>query len=260
MLLFIGSPRTGSTLLGQILNYHPQCLIAFEENVVARHLVKFISFDKLLACLERNARESFEQGLEMTGRMNASVYQPRWRSFADLRTNPVFKKQDIAVIGDKKAGGTAATAQKHPETFIRLIKNNPSFKLLQVIRNPISAAFSYMKSHAIDSFEDACVHIVETTRAAYGMTRLFPQRSYTVIYEDLLQNPEEILTGLLNFLTIRISTDWMQAIVKRINRGTPPDRETYESFLESTRKIIAAHQALEAFSHYRDVVPLVDGP
>ncbi len=259
VLLFIGSPRTGSTLLGQILNYHPQCLISFEENVVGRHLVKFVSFEKLLVCMAKSARETFEKGLEKTGRMNAGVYQPRWSSFADLRTSPDFKKRDIAVVGDKKAGGTAMAVRDHPETFIRLIKNNPSFKLLQVIRNPITAALSYMKSHAIDSFEEACSHIVETTGVAYGMTRLFPQQSFTVFYEDLLEHPEKTLTGLCGFLTIQVSSSWLEEIIKRINRGKPLDRERYESLLESTREIIITHEALEAFSRYCDVVQAEDG-
>jgi len=260
VLLFIGSPRTGSTLLGQILNYHPQCLIASEENVVARHLVQYVKFEKLLVCIEKNAREAFEHGLEKTDRMDASVYQPRWRSFADLATDPAFKKKDIVVLGDKKAGGTSLTARKHPEKFLRLMKNNPSFNLLQVIRNPITAALSYMKSHTIDSFEDACAHIVETTRDAHRMIQLFRQRSYSVNYEELLQNPEEILTGLLDFLKLQIDADWMEAIVKRINRGTPPEKETYESFLKSAKKIIAAHQAQEAFLYYHDVAPMEDKP
>ena len=62
LLLFIGSPRTGSTLLGQILNYHPQCPVATEARLVTQVVMHGVPFEEALARTVQAATKQFEQG------------------------------------------------------------------------------------------------------------------------------------------------------------------------------------------------------
>lgn len=100
-MLFIGSPRTGSTLLGQLINFHPQCLIANESrfltNVVSRGVTNEEAVDRIID----QATKQFESGLENDSYFGKTIdrYQPRWLPFADLAAQPEFRKrQPIAVI------------------------------------------------------------------------------------------------------------------------------------------------------------------
>jgi hypothetical protein len=251
VLIFIGSPRTGSTLLGQILNYHPQCLISHEASLITKVIVHNANFQNSITEMEKNARKSFEIGVENTDRVNVEIYQPRWISFAELSEDPIFRKKKIKVIGDKKAGGTAKTISKHKNEFIKLMKNKPSLKLLQIVRNPIFSSISYMKSHEIENFEKACEEIVTLTEVGNFMSKIFPERYYCVYYEDLLDNPEETIEGILGYLFLDINSNWVKKISTRINKESKTiEKKEYSKYIDITKGIISRYNAETAFSRY----------
>ncbi len=221
LLLFIGSPRTGSTMLGQILNYHPQCLVSNEESLVPRLIIKKENIFRLISDVRKNALDSYYVGLERTRKYkgNLDKFQKKWKSFADFAKDPIFKKENLKIIGDKKAGGTAKCALAYREDFINLIEKNKFIKLLQIVREPVEASLSHMNSHEINSFEEACDEIVKLTNIGQLISKKIPNRFYTLYYEDLLDNPRAVITNLLGFLNLNQHDEWLTKVSTRINKN-----------------------------------------
>ena len=75
LLFFVGSERSGTTLFGQILNFHPNCLIANESKFLERVLRKGRSPSVAFTKMCDQAKHQFESGLENAHHYRTSVGQ-----------------------------------------------------------------------------------------------------------------------------------------------------------------------------------------
>jgi len=205
----------------------------------------------LLKTVKANAMETFETGLENTSSMERATYQARWISFKDLAGDPKFTKKPIKVIGDKKAGGTAKCAESHREAFVSFVRVNRFIKLLQIVRDPVGAAMSLMKSHKIDDFEQACSEIVRLTNVGHMVANEFPDRHHVTYYEDLLTKPEIVIYDLLNFLDLKYDKHWLTKICEKINTELPSHADDRsENHEKIAQNIISKFRAEYIFARY----------
>lgn len=218
-LFFIGSGRTGSTLFGQILNFHPNCLISNESRFLERVLKKKTTIELAFQAMCRDARHQFDQGLEHSNHYRTSIaqYQPRWKPMSGLHAEEGFLKRIITVIGDKKAGGATKALRRHKEPFEALLAANSNVYLLQMIRDPATAALSYLRSHQIPTFEEACEKVIKDTATAHQLSSL-EHRYRHVFYEDLLDCPEEQVTDTCRWLGLPAEKSWIEKIVSVVDR------------------------------------------
>jgi hypothetical protein len=239
ILLFFGSGRTGSTMLGQILNHHPNCLIATESRLVHRLLAGEGSLDELVAKAAGEARRQFEEGLENTERFAPTVgggLQPRWRSFHEIARNPAYAKREIRVVGDKKAGANAQALIDHPAWVENLFARDPRLVMLQLVRDPARAATSGVKHLGIESFDAACEQVVTRTTASWELGRRLGNRAMCVWYEELCDDPRPIIERIVAWLGLEASGDWLDQVAKRVSRGeqrglTPTQRSVCDELL-----------------------------
>lgn len=233
-LYFIGSPRTGSTLLGQIINYHPNCLISNESRFLQKVIEK--GQDKISARQEMliDACYQFNESLERTDRFSKTIntYQPKWQSFTQFKGNANFNKKDILLIGDKKAGGNIHVYRNNKEKFEEFVaQEDPYF--LMITRNPAETAISYQKSHGSGTIEDAIRKILIDMRDAYlfGLNHKFK----IVRYEDLITSTDEFLLTLFQFLDIQTDAQWRKEIATVVNH----DNVLVDAdIIEKTQKIL----------------------
>ena len=118
-LFFIGTGRTGSTLIGQLINHHPSCLISNESRYLDNVIIGKISDDTAYRRMVRQAYEQFIYGLRNSSHHKDTIsrYQTRWRSI-QKKNAPIFNKSNINLVGDKKAGGTTHIFRSQPEEFL----------------------------------------------------------------------------------------------------------------------------------------------
>jgi hypothetical protein len=251
LLLFIGSPRTGSTLLGQILNYHPECLVANEARFITKVVVQGLPFEKALKNVEETALKQFEKGLEKDSKYGKTIdrYQSKWLPFGDLSKGPEFKKKEIKVVGDKKAGGATQAFIDKPDEMLKFLTAHPKASLLQTIRNPVDAAVSYMKSHEVKPFEKACEEIIMKTHTAYVLGKHVSNPYFYVYYEDLINDPEREIGKILTWLNINCSNSWLSKISSRINRYEPKNH--LMEYYQIAQNLIEKYDANEEFKKYR---------
>ncbi len=250
VLLFVGAPRTGSTFLGQILNYHPNCLIANEYRFLNRVIDQGMDYDRALQSLAETALRHFRTGLEGDAKFARTLMrsQPRWQPLNDLCEDVEFKKREIKVVGDKKAGGNTLVFMQKPDAVARLVEKRTEIRLLHLLRNPLDAAFSLMKSHNVDSFEMACERIVRQSHVAFGLVQRYPARSKVVYYDDLMSEPTAVLYDILSWLGVESSSAWLSKIAERVSPH--PDMPANDKYLSTARAIVSKHEAWHEFERY----------
>jgi hypothetical protein len=223
ILLFIGSERTGSTLLGQLLNLHPACLVANESRLVAKVIDQRASLEEAVRDAAREALGQFEVGLERWGRFqgtNAKM-QPRWRPMAGLSAHPGLAKTTIRVVGDKKAGAVSQMAIERPGEVESFVQSQPRLRLLHLTRDPIATARSACLSHGHDSLDAALEHIVLRHAAAHRLRTAAPDRSMQVSYESLCECPTRTLTDVAAWLGLDVMPDWGTLAASLVSPDTP---------------------------------------
>ena len=216
ILVFVGSPRTGSTLLGQLLNHHPDAMVANESALVPRLLERAHRTpidDEALRAVAMQAVAERAQGLESTPRFGATIdrYQPRWTPMGKAFANVPPCNDRPLVVGDKKAGGAAKAIERDPAWFDGLMRAEPRLVLLHLTRDTSDAARSLQRSHDYDDPDEARAFVERLRDIASRTCDRHPERSITLAYETLTQDPRATLTTLAGFLGLEPHAPWLEA-------------------------------------------------
>ncbi|MDD4881572.1 MAG: hypothetical protein PHX10_08350, partial [Gallionellaceae bacterium] len=121
--LFVGYPRSGHSLVGSLLDAHPEVVMAHELNAL-RCVKAGFSQNMIFELILRNVQLFNKKGREWTG-YNYKV-EGQWQG----------RYRKLKVIGDKKGGNTSLMLKnKAFQTAVERIFKVP-VKYLHVIRNP----------------------------------------------------------------------------------------------------------------------------
>jgi hypothetical protein len=206
-LFFVGSGRTGSTLLGQIINKHPECLISNENRFLQEIIENKKNYIDSIKNMINNAYYQFANGLGKN-----EQYQKDWKDI-----NYFKKSKIIKVVGDKKQGGNVSIYNNHKEKFLDLIhklgEKNTYF--IQITRNPIDSIASYQISHNY-SLEESKNRVLSDTISGYEIISKF-KNGKLIYYEDLLNNTEDVLTSLCDYLNLTWCDEWLSSVTNVIS-------------------------------------------
>ncbi len=121
---FVGYSRSGHSLVGSLLDAHPDAVIAHEVHAF-KHLARGVPFDRVVRALQQNARIFQIMGRNYTGYDYAIPDQ--WQGTA----------RHLTVVGDKKGNGTARLLRCDPGALARIRARIPvPIHFIHVIRNP----------------------------------------------------------------------------------------------------------------------------
>tara|TARA_A100001011_G_C14309259_1_gene844738 strand:+ start:3124 stop:3963 length:840 start_codon:yes stop_codon:yes gene_type:complete len=206
-LFTIGAPRSGTSMLGNILNQHPNILLSHENRTLQKILENNFSFrNAVQSCVEQSILEH-----ENIKKIKFRNFQSRWIKNTNYKK---VEKEKIEVIGDKKSGGNAILYKKFSDNFENLIKKNNKILFLAIIRNPYNAAKSYLKSHPheVKNLNEAVDKILERNFYALKLKKKFSDRVKIIHYENFLNNPKENMINICRFLEIKVSEKWLNFI------------------------------------------------
>jgi len=129
---FIGYPRSGHTLIGALLNAHPDVVIANELGVLD-WMRKGFSRLQLFAMILRRDRDFERQDYTFIGYQYAVPNQWQGR----------FRR--IRVLGDKDAGRDTTQLRQRPELLDRLRRKlRLKIRVVHVVRNPYDALSTFV--------------------------------------------------------------------------------------------------------------------
>lgn len=192
--LFIGYPRSGHSLIGSLIDAHPDAMISHELDAVK--LMKMGFSRQQIFFLALNNSETFSK----KGRM--------WTGYSyEVPGQYQGKFKDLKVIGDKCGNQTTLGLESLGGSFDLLRKTfGENIYFLHVVRNPFDN-IATMKSrgpqkmdlqHYIDVYFKLCEsnkRIIETV----GEDRVL-----TIWHESVIKNPQETIKKICLFLSLDI--------------------------------------------------------
>lgn len=202
--LFLGYPRSGHSLVGSLLDAHPEIVMAHELDALA--LVEAgLSRRDLYCLIRRNARRFSAVNRQWTG--YSYEVDGQWQG----------RYSRIRIIGDKKGGGSSRHLARRPELLDRLRELcGVPLRMIHVVRNPFDNIASmflnedlvrppYTLDRVIDEYFRLC-ESVQVTRS-----RMEPGEFITVEQERLVLCPGETLRTLAEFLGVNVSDAYVEA-------------------------------------------------
>ena len=229
--LFVGRARSGTTLIGSLLDAHPNACIATELGAL-NYVQSGWSRPQLFALLRRNAAVAAQRGNEWTG---YSYQVPgQWQGrYARLR-----------VIGDKQAAGTLralVVGDRHAPLDSRPPASSPDLldrlralvgvplRFVHVIRNPfdqMASAFHRLPDVTLEELARRNFLWVEMLKEL--RERLSPDELLDVYHEDVIADPRRELTRLCRFLDLEASDSYLDACAAVVSPAPHRQRESVE--------------------------------
>jgi hypothetical protein len=198
--MFIGYPRSGHSLVGSLLDAHPEIVIAHELDALKYLHTGLIGREQLFSLLLKKDKGFTEQGRLWTYGFDYSV-PGQWQGhFTQLR-----------VIGDKKGGATTRRLARDPMLLARL-RSTVGMKIhaIHVMRNPFDniASMHRRGSTTLKESRDAYFSLC----AANEALRRDPSICvFDVRHEDLITEPKVVLTDLCAFLGLESTDAYLDA-------------------------------------------------
>lgn len=210
--MFIGLPRSGSTLVGALLTAHPEMAIAHELDALM-YVQRGISRNQLYALLLKRDRQFVENGSKA---QEFNYHVPnQWQG----------RFQTLKVIGDKRAAASTERLQRSPDLLPRLrdLVQVP-VRMVHMVRNPFDN-ISTMARRAGNSLEE---NIERYFRASAVNARLIASGGngeiITLRHEDLIARPRESLQRLVEFMGVRADDRYLADCGSILFRGPSQTR------------------------------------
>ncbi len=209
-LFMYGMARSGTTLLQRILNAHSDITIWGENRDIMHHLTKiyYTLYEEQNLTLKKKPLNNLK---EATAQLkNPSVWQAwtNWfgddhikrscRTFIESLFNPLKKKY----WGYKEV----RFGDRDRKTFEFLISLYPQAKFVFLVRNPKAVIESYRRSFKMAEVQRSTKLLSEDWKEVNNcmleFSLLYPNNTFIIEYEDLIDPQKNVLKALYKFLSI----------------------------------------------------------
>src|SRR4051812_4459196 len=219
--MFIGYPRSGHSMVGSLLDAHPDAVIAHELDAL-RYVERGFSRRRLFALIEANARRTARRGRTQTGYSYAVPGAHQGRS------------ETLRVIGDKKGGRSTVRLDERPQLLdaLRHTAGLP-LRVVHIVRNPYDNIATIARRDAADGLvapADALDASIERfaglARAVDAiLARLHPGEVWHARHEDFLADPRRLLRELCAFVGLDAREDYLEACAAIVHASAHRTRD-----------------------------------
>lgn len=222
-LMFIGIGRSGTTLLGSLLDAHPRAVVANEETALKYMHPAIFSRDQVYWLLLRNSREK-----AIGGRVGGGGYrylvEGQWQG----------KYEKLEVIGDKSKSAQDVTWLTTSRGLLGRIAatTGARIRMMHVIRNPYDsiAARSYHRKlplHVITrEYFGHCERLLELIRRIENESDIDVIR-IPLHLEDFIDDPETQLSRICSELGLEAPKDYLRDCSRIVDRK--PHKRRHEA-------------------------------
>jgi hypothetical protein len=196
--LFLGYPRSGHSLVGSLLNAHPDAVISHELDVLRYVGLRFRREQLFQLILERD-RAFAASGRAVGGGFDYNVpeeWQGRYRR--------------ISVIGDKRGNSSIRRLEKDPNLLDHLERRvGVPVRVIHVARNPFDnvATMAHRAGCGLDKAIDRYLRLCATVEA---MRRRYPGIVLDRAHEDLIAEPAGFLAEICAFLGVDAPSSYLR--------------------------------------------------
>jgi hypothetical protein len=235
----LGCNRSGSTLVGSLLNAHPEMVVANEADFL-RYVRPGITRNTLFAVLLQRDREFAAIERRFHG-FEYSVPDGDQGRFTSLR-----------VIGDKHAGRTTGRLHRNPDLLerVRSLVGVP-IRTVHLVRNPFDNIASIARNRDVPLSRAIDVYTKKVDAVDQIRNRLDADEICEVRYEQIIADPVGTLQGLCRFIGVDATERYLSTCTTLIDRGGRRARDNVSwspKELGMVEDLIAARPCLTGYS------------
>lgn len=237
-LLIVGNSRSGSTILGAVLDAHPQMVVA-NETIESTHLWRGLDGDRILEGIFQNAEQ---QAFDAT-RAQVSGQKSKWTPST---------KRAIRVVGDKVWNpATLLLHGKHDLIPSLEERVGAPVVVIHACRNPFDAISTmHLKSGAPIS-DRIRWYSMHCEAVAALCERLPPDRLLHVQHENLIQSTVASLEDCCRFLDVPCSQEYLDRCEPMLFESPRETRHQVSWSPEDFRRVKALIQSFSWLQSYR---------
>lgn len=201
-LFVIGAPRSGTTFLAAVLNRHPMITLTNESRlgVLFKHLIEIDCARPDLLDQQHCAR--FQSFIERRG---GALIEEYYRSELGV-TTPVWGDKHPPYADPTVLSGRQGSRPRLPVSgsCLGLLRAMlPHAKFIHIRREPAAVARSLVGKGWIGSVSEGVAVWRQYVREIENFfAELDPDKGLVIAYSDLIEEPEETATRIVNFLEI----------------------------------------------------------
>lgn len=238
--LFIGYSRSGHSLVGSLLDAHPDAVIAHELDALRLVDLRFSRAQIAWLILE-NDRKFTDAGRRWTG--YAYRVPNQWQG----------KVRRMRVMGDKLGGPTTKRLARRPHLLDRVPRAlGLRARYVHVVRNPYDNITTMARRRRPQAFEHVVGAYFRLARAnAKLRRRLAPGALLDVRLEDMVADPRTSVRKLCAFVDLPVTDDYVEdcaSIVFSRAKRTRNDRQWSPGELALVAAGIARHDFLAGYT------------
>lgn len=199
-VLFVGNPRSGTTLVRSILDAHPEVALGQEADVLG-HLGQGEGWTTLVGRILRS-RERFAANPTWNGH----AYRLEAQGRAVLR-----------VLGDKKAARSATVLMDDPHRLDRLARLVPApLRLLHCVRHPLDAIASRQRGNGRSPAWNLERYFDLEEAALSCCERIGPGGWHRVHLEALVAAPAARIRDLAHFIGVQPGEEYVRTAARLV--------------------------------------------
>jgi len=185
--MFIGTGRSGHTLIASLIDAHPNAVISNEVNTL-QYVINRYEKSRIFSMILRNSRRHAKQKKIWTG----------YSYFVENQMQGAFTRIDV--IGDKKGGISTDILKENVVILDEIIEKwNVEFKFIHVIRNPFDVISSMVRrdkrgrERKYESrLEEKIKLFFQRMETVKDLYTLFGKSILEIHHEEFIRNPKKI--------------------------------------------------------------------
>lgn len=242
---FVGHVKSGSTLLGSLLDAHPDAIIADEVDVPA-YVAGGFRKEQIFHILLKGSRRD-----QMKGRVTARRLTPYAVSVPGQWQG---RYRRLRVIGHSQAGPVTRQLRQNPQLLEQMAAAMPGvdLKVIHVIRNPFDP-ISLMIVRGNRSFANAIDHYFSYCEALDALSRQRDEDSLLPVrYEAFVDDPQAHLQKICRFLGLEATDDYLHDCAQILYDAPEQSRSAVnwtQPWIDIVEQRIEAFPFLQGYSY-----------
>ena len=244
--LFIGHARSGHSIIGALLDAHPQIILPDEVDILRYIAAGFGKKQIYHILLTRSQRQA------ANGRTKQGREQQRYSYFVPDQWQGQYEQ--LRVIGSSKAGRTTQRLAQDPTLLNKLqgAVGQANVKLINVIRNPYDNISTLMLRGG-RSFENAINNYFLNCHTLADLEKQADDANWLLVrQEEFITHPQLELTQICHFLGVTPADDYLEACANILYSS--PAKSRYKvpwttPLIEEVAQQIAQFDFLNGYSY-----------
>ncbi len=241
---FIGHMKSGGSMIGALLDAHPNAILA-DEVYALRYIQAGFSREQIFHIVLRASRRELLKGRVTARRLTpySWLVPGQWQGRFD----------QLHVMGDSTTGSSTQQLAETAGLFGKLHKTMGPvhLKFIHVIRNPFDP-ISVMMVRGKRSFENASEHYFDSCEKLLELYKSFNASDLLPVkYEDFVNQPEKKLAEICNFLGLEPTPEYLKACSSILHKSPERSRHLVKwepAWVERVNSRMADYDFLAGYS------------